>query len=272
MVEELISDEEMCLDDFFNVFNNFMKTLQDNLILDSLLLPNATLFIREDVQHGKISSGTEYVVPLDTDFENWIYDFGYNTHTSYVQERTEYNTGNIEFRYTYKCYRSGKYKSQADQNPIKKARIIQKDSKKIGSESTIIVTKTKGDYPQMIIKYTLYSNHTPDVKAIGQFFRKQAHDLDKIWNQCNNLKHNLLENGDLTCAIAQSESNNNENKGQLLGFIIPITKEIIYNINTVLLNTTHSTNKKIDLLYTLLLPDFKTGKGLPLAHLISSCK
>ncbi|CAG8722342.1 10950_t:CDS:1, partial [Cetraspora pellucida] len=27
-----------------------------------------------------------------------------------------------------------------------------------------------------------------DFKAISQFFRKQAHNLDKIWNQYSNLK------------------------------------------------------------------------------------
>ncbi|CAG8461930.1 13924_t:CDS:2 [Cetraspora pellucida] len=104
MAEELISDEEMCVDNFFNVFDHFTETLQDNLIPDDLLLPNATLFIHEGVQHGK-------------------------------------------------------YKSQAGQNPIKKARIIQKDSKKIGCKSMIIITKTKQDQPQMIIKYTPHSNH-----------------------------------------------------------------------------------------------------------------
>ncbi|CAG8727953.1 20885_t:CDS:2, partial [Racocetra persica] len=244
MVEELITNEEMCLDDFFNVFNNFTETLQDNLIPDSLLPPNATLFIREGVQHGKISSGTEYIVLLDTDFENWIYDFVNNTNTSYVRERTEYNTGNVEFQYTYKCHCSGKDKSQAE------------------------------DCPQMIIKYKLHSNHTPgsdndigtlrlskqiqnyiaqrmrdglDVKAIEVI--KEDQMLHEIEEESFNLwQHKLLENGDLTCAIAQSESNNNEDKGQLLGFIIPIMKEIIYNINTVLLDATH---------------------GLPLAHLIS---
>ncbi|CAG8616911.1 4586_t:CDS:2 [Cetraspora pellucida] len=190
MAEELISDEEMY-----------------NLIPDDLLLPNATLFIREGVQHGKIFLGTEYVVLLNTDFEKWIHDFGYNTHTR-------------------------KYKSQTGQNSIKKARIIQKDSKKIGCESMIIITKTKQDQPQMIIKYIPHLNHIP----------------------------------------AQSKSNNNEDKGQLLGFIILITKEIIYKANIVLLDATHNINKKNDQLYTLLLPDFKTRKGLPLAHLISSCK
>ncbi|CAG8820633.1 24386_t:CDS:2, partial [Cetraspora pellucida] len=187
-------------------------------------------------------------------------------------------------------------------------------SKKIGCESMIIITKTKQDQSQMIIKYTPYLNHTPgsdndietlrlskqiqnyiaqqmrdglDVKAISRFFRKQAYNLDKIWNQLikedqilheieeeslNLWYRKLLNNGDLTCTIAQSESNNNEDKGQLLGFIISITKEIIYKVNTVLFDATHSTNKKNDQLYTFLLPDFKTRKGLPLVHLISSCK
>ncbi|CAG8841498.1 19078_t:CDS:2, partial [Gigaspora margarita] len=275
------------------------------------------------VQRGKISLGTEYIVPLDTDFEKWVYDFGHNTHTSYVRERTEYNTGNDEFRYTYKCHRSGKYESQAGQNPMKKARINQKGSKNIGCKSAIIITKTKGDCPRMIIKYTSHSNHIPgsdndigalrlskqiqdyiaqrmrdclDVKAISQIFRKRAHDLDKIWSQREHLKavqirdhlityddicnvwkeslnlwqHKLLENNDLTCAIAQPESNNNEDKGQLFGFIIPVAREIVYYANTVLLDATHGTNKENDQLYTLLTPDFKTGKGLPIAHLISS--
>ncbi|CAG8522987.1 10308_t:CDS:2 [Dentiscutata heterogama] len=256
MSEELMNNEEIRLDNFFNVFDHFVETLQ----------------------RGKISLGTEYIVPLDTDFEKWIYDFGYNTHTSYVQVRTEYNTGNIEFRYTYKCHRSGKYNSQAGQNSTKKARINQKDSKKIGCESTIIITKTKGNCSQMIIKYTSHSNHILgsdnnigtlrlskqirdyiaqrmrdglDVKTISQIFRMRAHDLDKIWNQ---------------------QGDNNEDKGQLLGFIVPIAKEIIHQVNTILLDATHGTNKNNDQLYTLLTPDFKTGKGLPLAHLISSRK
>ncbi|CAG8649850.1 22605_t:CDS:2 [Cetraspora pellucida] len=99
MAKELISDKEMCVDDFFNVFDHFMKTLQDNLIPDDLLLPNATLFICEGVQHSKIALDTEYVVSLNTDFE--------------------------------KC-----------------------------CESMIIITKTKQDKSQMIIKYTPYLNHT----------------------------------------------------------------------------------------------------------------
>ncbi|CAG8739058.1 8957_t:CDS:1, partial [Racocetra fulgida] len=90
-----------CFDSFFNVFNDFVETLETNIIPDHLLPPNTTLFVCEGIQRGRFSSGTEYLVPLGTDIEKWIHDFSYNTHASYVRERTEYNAGNIEFRYTY---------------------------------------------------------------------------------------------------------------------------------------------------------------------------
>ncbi|CAG8844386.1 31888_t:CDS:2, partial [Racocetra persica] len=47
---------------------------------------------------------------------------------------------------------------------------------------------------------------------------------------------------------------------------------IIRDIFVILLDATHRTNKHKDLLYTLLSPDPKTGKGIMLAHLISSRK
>ncbi|CAG8479476.1 11636_t:CDS:2, partial [Racocetra fulgida] len=83
-----------CLDGFFNVFNDFVETLEINLISDHLLPPNIILFVREGIQRGRFSSGTEYLVPLNTNIEKWIHDF----------KRTEYNAGNIELQYTYKCH------------------------------------------------------------------------------------------------------------------------------------------------------------------------
>ncbi|CAG8736754.1 13752_t:CDS:2, partial [Cetraspora pellucida] len=148
---ELIDDEETCLDNFFNEFNNFVKILEINSIPDHLLSPNTSLFVHEGIQYDKFSSSRKYLVPLDIDIEKWVHNY---------------------------------------------------------------------------------------------------------------------KNGDLTYTIAQQKYNN-ESKGQLLDFIIPIIKKIIYQINTILFDTIFDTNKNNDLFYIFLLLDPKTEKEIPFVHLIS---
>ncbi|CAG8822859.1 26083_t:CDS:2, partial [Racocetra persica] len=78
----------------------------------------------------------------------------------------------------------------------------------------------------------------------------------------------IEKNSDLTCIIPQQENN----KGRLFGFTTPLGKEVLHEATIILLDSTHSINKHKDLLYTFLSRDPQTGKGITLAHLISSRK
>ncbi|CAG8486038.1 15948_t:CDS:2 [Dentiscutata heterogama] len=151
-----------------------------------------------------------------------------------------------------------------------------------------------------------------NVKGIHRLFQKRARDISKIWQEHDKknavhirdnlvtrddiyniwkevikesqMKHtveeqsiemwriDLSQNGDLTCTIPRSEENGKHDKGKLFGFTIPTGKEIIHEVSVILLDATHGTNKNKNLLYTLLSPDPKTGKGVTIAHLLSSHK
>lgn len=81
----------------------------------------------------------------------------------------------------------------------------------------------------------------------------------------------LEESSNLTCSIPQEEDGIH-GRGQMIGFTVPSSKEVLKHSQTILLDATHGTNKDGHYLYTLLSPDSCTGKGIPLAHLISSRK
>ncbi|CAG8690665.1 1418_t:CDS:2, partial [Dentiscutata heterogama] len=120
---------------------------------------------------------------------------------------------------------------------------------------------------------------------IGAIYQSVVGKDPSIKKQCPNQKEtkkcdcksriivtNTNTPDNLTCTISQAEGNSEYDKGKLFEFVVPICNEIIHKIPVILLDATHGTNKHKYLLYTLLSPDPKTGKGIALAHLISSRK
>lgn len=73
----------------------------------------------------------------------------------------------------------------------------------------------------------------------------------------------------LTCFNDQ-ESTKKDDIGTMIAFTVPAAKDLLLNSPTILLHSTHDTNKQGHYLFTLLAPDPATGKGVPLAHLICS--
>ncbi|CAG8788660.1 27972_t:CDS:2, partial [Racocetra persica] len=268
--EDYADDQEAPLEELFDHLDHFINYLQyDNINIDQFLPAGATL-IKHDKNppRSKSIEGIEYSIPPDTDFHKWVQEFGKSTGAPYVKRQIFHNEGNVSLQVIYKYHRAGTYQSTTGKDQsIKEPRPNQKPSKKCDCKSRIIVANTNTpNGKQMIIKYTPYTNHIPgsdndigtlrlskkirnwitehirdglNVKGINRLFQKRARDMSK---------------------------------GKLFGFTVPICKEIIHDISVILLDATHGTNKHKDLLYTLLFPDPKTGKGITLAHLISSRK
>ncbi|CAG8641850.1 301_t:CDS:2, partial [Racocetra fulgida] len=108
-------DQEACLEELFNHFDQFVEQLQDNNNIDTDKLPASAVLIKRDKNplRGKPVEGIEYSVLINTDFHKWIQKFGKSTGATYVRHIIERNQGNVILRVTYKCHHTGTYQSTA---------------------------------------------------------------------------------------------------------------------------------------------------------------
>ncbi|CAG8759044.1 13091_t:CDS:1, partial [Racocetra fulgida] len=117
---ELANDNEILLDGLFDNFDQFINKIRENLDTDSpipkkLLSSEAIPLIREEGLHrGKPLEGSEYLFPLNTDFEGWIKDFETVTVSKYIKHQ-ENQSVNGTCTY-YRCHHGGTYKSVAGNN------------------------------------------------------------------------------------------------------------------------------------------------------------
>ncbi|CAG8559028.1 2453_t:CDS:2 [Cetraspora pellucida] len=203
-VKAYIDDPEESLEELFDHFDHFAENLQDFTINPDYLPTNVILIKHNNVSnHNKFTEDVMYLVLLNTDYHEWVQQFG-----------------------TYQTVTSQSYSD-------KKPRSNQKESKKCDCKSQIIITiKKTFSESKMLIKYVSHTNHISGSDS----------DIGK---------------------------HNEQDIGMLFGFTIPTRKKVLCDALIILLDATHGMNKHKDLLYTLLAPDPKTGKGITLAHLLS---
>ncbi|CAG8739091.1 40830_t:CDS:1, partial [Gigaspora margarita] len=76
-VEDFADDQEAGLDDLFDHLDQFIETIHDSISTDKLP-PGAILIKHNQNSHRMSVEGIENKVPPDTDFHQWVQEFGRN--------------------------------------------------------------------------------------------------------------------------------------------------------------------------------------------------
>ncbi|CAG8699588.1 18647_t:CDS:2, partial [Racocetra fulgida] len=93
-VEDCINDHEANLDGLLDHFDQFVERLHNPIINTNYLPIGAILIERNENSSSKTTKGVEYIVPTNTDFHEWVNQFGKATGATYVKHDTEQNIGN----------------------------------------------------------------------------------------------------------------------------------------------------------------------------------
>ncbi|CAG8751379.1 8888_t:CDS:2, partial [Cetraspora pellucida] len=165
-VEDKADNQEAGLEDLVDHFDHFIKTIQNSISINQLLLGANLIENNINFYHGKHIEGDEFKVPPDTNFHQWVEEFGKLISASYLKCHIEENKHDLILRPN------------------------QKETKKCDCKSQIIITKIHTPNGQHItIKYTSYTNHFPSsVEDIGNLrLSKKVHNwiADHIHNGLN---------------------------------------------------------------------------------------
>lgn len=159
-IDKLAGDASTSLEPFYCVLDMVIDDLRRPMYADPIplhLLPKGAVLM-ETLYQANATPGLSYRVPADTEYEDWIKEYGDATGAQFVLSKDS-GPQDCVFKKTYWCHKSGTYTSKAGLNPLVKARPVQKPTKKCGCEGRIFISQKK-DENEICIKIAGHTNHT----------------------------------------------------------------------------------------------------------------